>query len=79
MTLKDIKQGAWKEQEIEIFAYPNKRTGFEGFMKTYKVNRIPKKYEHLEVVYWASEYRPNEDNCNRTIIIADVKEVKKHG
>ena len=79
MTLGDIKKGVWKEQEIEVFAYPNKRTGFEGFMKIYKVNRIPKKYEHLEIIYWASEHRPSDSDCNKTIIICDVKEVRKHG
>ena len=79
MTLGDIKKGAWKHQKIEVFAYPNKKTGFEGFMKIYQVNHIPKKYEHLEIIYWATEHRASEDNFYGTIMICDVKEVKRHG
>lgn len=48
-------------------------------MKIYQVNRIPKKYEHLEIIYWATEHRASEDNFYETIMICDVKEVKRHG
>ena len=58
MLLKELKKHTWKNQKIEIWAYPNKKTGFKGIgCRIYTARRIPKKYDDLKVVYWASDER----------------------
>lgn len=58
LLIKDLKKQTWKNQKIEIWAYPNTKTGFEGIgCRIYVARRIPKKYDDLKIVYWASEYR----------------------
>lgn len=70
MVIKDLKKNTYKKQKIEMFVYPNKKTGFGGFMKTYTARRIPKKYDNLEVVYWATEHRADV-GC---VLVVDCKQ-----
>lgn len=71
MLLKDLKQNTWKGQRIEIYAYPNKRKGKDVICKIYKARHIPKKYDNLKVVYWASE---NRDDGLGSILIVDCRQ-----
>jgi len=58
MTIRDLKQNTYKGQLVEIWAYPNIEKGFKGVInKVYFARRIPKKYDNLKVVYWATENR----------------------
>ena len=74
MLLKDLKKNTYIKQKIEIYAHENKKTGFRGFMRTYYIRRIPKKYDSLKVVYYASEVRWDDIEGYISILVADCKQ-----
>lgn len=70
MLLKDLKTNTYKKQLIEIWAYPSKKAGFKGIAcRLYNARHIPRKYDELKVIYWASEYRKGLGD----ILIVDCK------